>query len=105
VIGRPGGKQRKRAGDALLRNLVDLVRSKLRPYDPVVRWGRDEFVCTISGPELDDAHHRFDDVRSALAETGEAPMSIGLADLEEGDTLETLVERADAALLDARRPG
>jgi PleD family two-component response regulator len=29
-------------------------------------------------------------------------VTVGLAALEEGDTLETLIERADAALLDAR---
>jgi diguanylate cyclase (GGDEF)-like protein len=91
------------AGDALLRNLVVLLRSKLRPYDPVVRWGGDEFICTISGADLDDARNRFEEIRLALAENGGAPVSVGLAALGEGDTLETLVERADTSLLESRR--
>ena len=91
------------AGDALLRDLVALLRSKLRPYDPVVRWGGDEFICTISNADLDDARSRFEEIRMELAEKGGAPVSVGLAALGEGDTLETLVERADAALLEARR--
>jgi diguanylate cyclase (GGDEF)-like protein len=90
------------AGDALLRDLVALLRSKLRPYDPVVRWGGDEFVCTISNTDLEGARERFEEIRVALAEKGGVPVSVGLAVLGEGDTLETLIERADAALLKAR---
>jgi diguanylate cyclase (GGDEF)-like protein len=91
------------AGDALLRDLVVLLRSKLRPYDPVVRWGGDEFICTMSNSDLEGARERFEEIRAALAEKGGGPISVGLAVLEDGDTLETLVERADAALLEARR--
>jgi diguanylate cyclase (GGDEF)-like protein len=90
------------AGDALLRDLVAVLRSKLRPYDPVVRWGGDEFICTISNTDLKGARERFEEIRVALAGKGEAPVSVGLAVLEEGDTLETLIGRADAALLEAR---
>jgi diguanylate cyclase (GGDEF)-like protein len=89
-------------GDALLRELVELLRSKLRPYDPVVRWGGDEFICTISDAELGNARRRFEEIRATLAETRRVAVTVGLAALEEGDTLETLIERADAALLDVR---
>jgi diguanylate cyclase (GGDEF)-like protein len=84
------------AGDALLRDLVALLRAKLRPYDPVVRWGGDEFICTISNADLDDAGRRFEEIRIGLSEKAGAPISVGLAALGESDTLETLVERADA---------
>ena len=89
------------AGDALLRDLVALLRSKLRPYDPVVRWGGDEFICTISNTNLKDARRRFEEIRVVLANKG-AAVSVGLAVLGEEDTLETLIGRADAALLEAR---
>ena len=89
------------AGDALLRDLVALLRSKLRPYDPVVRWGGDEFICAISDTNLEDARRRFEEIRVALANRG-AAVSVGLAVLGEEDTLETLIGRADAALLEAR---
>ena len=59
------------AGDALLRDLVVLLRSKLRPYDPVVRWGGDEFICAISDTDLEDARRRFEEIRVALANKGE----------------------------------
>jgi diguanylate cyclase (GGDEF)-like protein len=91
------------AGDALLCDLVALLRSNLRPYDPVVRWGGDEFVCTISDADLETARSRFEEIRLALAQNGGAPVTVGLAVLEDAETLETLVGRADAALLEARR--
>jgi diguanylate cyclase (GGDEF)-like protein len=91
------------AGDALLRNLVALLRSKLRLYDPVVRWGGDEFLCAISGADPDDVRGRFEEIRTALAEESGPQVTVGLAALQEGDTLETLIERADAALLESRR--
>jgi diguanylate cyclase (GGDEF)-like protein len=91
------------AGDALLRDLVALLRSKLRPYDPVVRWGGDEFVCTVSDADVATARSRFEEIRQALAQDEGAAVTVGLAVLEAGDTLETLIARADAALLEARR--
>jgi diguanylate cyclase (GGDEF)-like protein len=92
------------AGDALLRDLVEALRSRLRPYDPVVRWGGDEFVCAVSGTALEVAGGRFDEALEVLAKSQPgAAISVGLAALRDGDTLETLVDRADQALLQDRR--
>jgi diguanylate cyclase (GGDEF)-like protein len=91
------------AGDALLRDLVALMRSVLRPYDPIVRWGGDEFVCTISDADSEVARARFEGVRGALAESTGAAVTVGIAALEERDTFSSLLEHADAALLEARR--
>jgi diguanylate cyclase (GGDEF)-like protein len=94
------------AGDALLRDVVSALGAKLRPYDPVVRWGGDEFVCAISETELEDARRRIDEVRGLLAETQpEAAIGVGLAALAQGDTLEALINRADEDLLRATREG
>lgn len=91
------------AGDALLRDLVTSMRTKLRPYDPIVRWGGDEFICTISHAGLEAARSRLDEIGNTLGELHHgSSFSVGLAMLDESDTLETLIERADDALLDAR---
>src|SRR5262249_2338892 len=36
------------AGDRVLRTLAATMRANLRSYDPIVRFGGDEFVCGIS---------------------------------------------------------
>jgi diguanylate cyclase (GGDEF)-like protein len=92
------------AGDALLHDLVEALRSRLRPYDPVVRWGGDEFVCAVSDTTLEVAGGRFEEALRILAVSQPgAGISVGLAELIEGDTLEALVDRADRALLQDRR--
>jgi diguanylate cyclase (GGDEF)-like protein len=84
------------AGDAMLRDLVALLRVRLRPYDPVVRWGGDEFLCAISGADPEDVRDRFEGIEAALSHEGTPDVTIGLAALRKGDTLETLIERARA---------
>ena len=92
------------AGDALLRDVVFALRSRLRPYDPLTRWGGDEFVCAISNTSVEDARQRFDAAREVLAvEKPGARFTFGLAALAEGDTFEALLDRADRSLLKARR--
>jgi diguanylate cyclase (GGDEF)-like protein len=92
------------AGDALLRNVVSTIRSRIRSYEPIVRFGGDEFVCAVGGVDLQQAEVRFREVQDSLAESSDgAGLSVGLAELREGDTLAALIQRADAALLDVRR--
>jgi diguanylate cyclase (GGDEF)-like protein len=86
-------------GDTLLVDAVAAIRSKLRPYDPVVRWGGDEFVCAFSEDVGDTGTHRLAEMEVALREIRPgASMTIGLATLRGGDSLEALMERADGAL-------
>jgi diguanylate cyclase (GGDEF)-like protein len=92
------------AGDQLLIDVVSTIRSKLRSYDPVVRFGGDEFVCTLAAADLDDARRRFDDVQTALETVRKGcSISVGFARLEPEDTLGDLTARADAALYEAKR--
>jgi diguanylate cyclase (GGDEF)-like protein len=92
------------AGDALLRDVVTAIRSKMRSYEPIVRFGGDEFVCAIGGVDLAKAEERFKEIQGLLGERSpRAAVTVGLADLREEDTRSALIARADAALLDARR--
>jgi diguanylate cyclase (GGDEF)-like protein len=92
------------AGDALLRDVASAMRSKLRSYEPVVRFGGDEFVCAIGDVDLNQAKERFEAVQSSVAASSHGGgISVGLAELRSDDTLGTLIERADRAMLDIRR--
>ena len=91
------------AGDLLLQRTAHLIRTHLRPYDLTVRVGGDEFVCTLSGIDTDGARSRFDQVSADLASgPGGGSISVGLAELAAGDSLDGLVARADTALLAAK---
>lgn len=91
------------AGDALLGAIVAAMRSRLRSYEPIVRVGGDEFVCALAGVDLGAARERFAEIRAAIdADTSGGKISVGFAALQQSDSLEQLIARADRALGAAR---
>ena len=91
------------AGDRVLQIVVRTIRSKLRSFDPVVRSGGDEFVCGLGGTDLEEARRRFDSIAIDVSKAAGVGISVGLAELEEGETPDQLTARADTALLAAKR--
>jgi diguanylate cyclase (GGDEF)-like protein len=91
------------AGDQVLKTLVWTMRSNLRSFDPVVRYGGDEFVCGIGGVDLDEVERRFEEIGRSVENDVGVGISVGLAGLEPDETLDQLTARADAALLDAKK--
>ena len=91
------------AGDSALRCVYAGFRVRLRPYDPIIRWGGDEFVCVMPGTDADDARGRIEATRADLARLDPRVfVSFGLAGLRQDDTVRSLIERADQALFEAR---
>ena len=89
------------AGDRLLTKVAETLRSSLRPYDLAVRIGGDEIVCGLPDVSLEEAQQRFRQLGRQLL-TMDAAVTYGLAQLVPTDTLQTLIERADAAMYDQR---
>ena len=91
------------AGDAVLRAVATTLRRGLRSYDLVMRYGGDEFVCVLFGADCGGAERLLGDVREDIEEATEGcSVSVGLAELEPDDDAETLIRRADNALLRER---
>jgi diguanylate cyclase (GGDEF)-like protein len=91
-------------GDALLVDVVEAIRSQLRSYDPVVRYGGDEFLCALSGVDLEGARTRFAEIQAELRQRrADCSISVGLAELGSSDGVSELTARADAALYEVRR--
>lgn len=90
------------AGDRVLQVVVQAIRTRLRSFDPIIRYGGDEFVCGLGGTDLAEAEHRFDVIAVAIEEDAQVGISVGLAALAADDTAETLTERADAAMLEVK---
>jgi diguanylate cyclase (GGDEF)-like protein len=92
------------AGDRLLKAVVNTMRNRLRSFDPVVRYGGDEFVCAMAGADSVDASERFVEIKEALArDYDEAAISVGVVELRADETLDELITRGDAALYEAKR--
>ena len=87
------------AGDRLLRDVASALVSSLRPYDPVVRIGGDEFVCALAGLELDEARERLDRINDSLVA---ASFAFGLTAARPGDTVEGIIERSSVQMRQSR---
>jgi two-component system, cell cycle response regulator len=98
-------------GDHVLKQVVGRVTSALRPSDLVARMGGDEFVVLMPETGVDAGLQVAERVRSRIGDTpieaAVVTVSIGVAasrpDGEE--ELETTLQRADAALYEAKRTG
>lgn len=90
------------AGDRRLRQTVDSMRTHLRSYDLIVRFGGDEFVCALVDLNMSDAATRFEAIALDLAETDHGSITLGLAELSADESLERLIARADDALYQQR---
>ena len=92
------------AGDALLIDVATTIRSNLRSYDPLVRFGGDEFVCAFSDFNVEGVRGRFEEIQGELSQRRPGcSISVGVAELQRGDTLEDLTARGDADLYKVKR--
>jgi diguanylate cyclase (GGDEF)-like protein len=101
-------------GDEVIRRVADtLVRNFLRREDFVARYGGEEFVVVVPDSSSHAVRQRAERVRQAIGELGfskgqehfSVTASIGVAVLGPGDTGKSWLERADAALYEAKSAG
>ncbi len=101
------------AGDELLKQFAVELKSNFRGTDVVGRWGGDEFIVVMDGGLTAATGHMervsrwvFGDYNIRVGEaTRKVPVraAIGSATHKHGDTLRSLLERADAAMYQDKR--
>jgi diguanylate cyclase (GGDEF)-like protein len=92
------------AGDKLLRLVAETVRANVRPYDVIVRYGGDEFLCAMPNLTKPGAKKRMSKITTTLtgAKDGHS-ITFGLAEYEPANGVDEFISRADEDLLNARR--
>ncbi len=101
------------AGDAVLRQLAQTVRPKLRREDIFARTGGEEFSLILPEVSLAGAKITAEKVRETVAEAMftfdeeviHCTVSLGVAELLGGESPNALYKRADAALYRAKEGG
>jgi diguanylate cyclase (GGDEF)-like protein len=83
------------AGDELLVLVVDTIRDHIRPYDLLVRYGGDEFLCGLLGLRIEEVSRRFEIVNAELNVGGGSSVTAGFAQLREDEPLRDLIRHAD----------
>lgn len=100
------------AGDEVLQSVARLLRSNCRPGDLVARYGGEEFVILCSDCDVTTAAMRAEEFRRSIAAQAHSALggrsltiSFGVTEIQPGDTPETMLRRADRALLQAKKSG
>ena len=102
------------AGDTVIKDVADILKSSVRVFDVCARYGGEEFAVVMPGSSLDSAtaiaerirqriqsYHSTDRALSGLRVT----VSVGVAESGPLGSVRDVIERADAALYAAKRGG
>ena len=102
------------AGDSVLARFAALLTERLPDPELAGRWGGEEFLAALPGLRADQAHEVAEAIRAAchqqLVESPEGEsvrftVSIGVAELREGESLGELLSRVDNGLYAAKAGG
>lgn len=100
-------------GDEALKLLTNVCQKEIRGSDTLARYGGEEFVLLLPDASLTTARAVVERIRKSLAESTVAAgdlrvaftVSVGLAEKQPGEVLETLLRRSDEAVYEAKRQG
>jgi len=97
-------------GDDVLKEVIDIVRARIRESDTVYRWGGEEFVIMATATDHPSATILAENLRELIEthefpEVGRVTISLGVAEYLPGDNLEIWLHRADKAVYAAKAKG
>ena len=97
-------------GDQVLKAIADILRARVRATDIAGRWGGEEFLLICPGTSIEGAAEVAETLRKLIEESdcravARCTASFGIASFRDGDSVTTLVSRADQALYRAKENG
>ena len=96
------------AGDAALVDIASALSDVVRRVDCIARYGGEEFALASTVPPAGAkvlAEKLLNAVRAIPCEHRELSVSIGMASYQPGDTMHSIIGRADIALYEAKKSG
>lgn len=102
-----------KAGDKVLKVVGQHLSQQVRKADFPARYGGEEFVVLLPEVPIDSAWQVAEKIRGAISQKGfhsggvsvTITVSAGVAEFKQGDTTESVFNRADAALYHAKGTG
>ena len=102
-----------RAGDRVLQEVAKCFAARIRATDVLARFGGEEFVMLLVGTQMAEATKVANELRESVRglrfHFRDTPVTVttscGMTELRDGDTAESVFDRADAALYKAKDGG
>ena len=110
-------KQGHQVGDHVLREIAAISKRSLRESDVICRWGGEEFLILLKNCTLEKATSIAENLRSTIAANDfsrttdltrtrlSITVSMGVAECRDSETEDSVFERADQALAQAKKNG
>jgi len=97
-------------GDEVLKDLVSVVNKHSRADDIFIRWGGEEFVLILKVSSAEDVVNALEHIRKIIEDyifkvVGEITCSFGATILQEEESIDKTIKRADIALYEAKNNG
>lgn len=98
------------AGDQVLKVIAEIMRAASRETDIVGRWGGEEFLIICPNTDHDTCRTLAETIRShiesaSFPQVGKVTASFGIGTCQQDDNLDSLMERTDKALYQAKANG
>lgn len=98
------------SGDLVLKMVSQTIKDRIRRIDCLARWGGEEFIILLPNTLIEGAAILAEDLRRTLSEldipvVGHVTASFGVASYKENDTVDSIVQKADDMLYEAKRSG
>lgn len=97
-------------GDYILTQISKIILENIRNSDIFGRYGGEEFLIICRKTNKENAFTLAEKLRILIKdfkfnEIGNKTISLGISDFQKGDTVETLLKKADSALYEAKNSG
>jgi len=98
------------AGDLVLKSLAEMIKDRIRKIDILARWGGEEFIILLPDTTVKNAARLAEELREKLSQidildVGRVTASFGVTGYCLGDTVDTLVDKADNIMYEAKAAG
>lgn len=97
------------AGDVMVQKTAEIIKNSIRTVDIAGRFGGEEFIIILPGTDEEGAVAVAERIRKAIESYPfphrKVTVSLGIALAKNSDSVESLLERADRALYQAKREG
>lgn len=103
-----------KTGDDILVSVAQIFQAQVRKQDLISRWGGEEFLIIIPDTQAGDAQKSAERIRSAfvtydwleaIGKNVRPTISVGVCELQQAESLDSAIARADRALYQGKTNG